>query len=336
MGCCQDTPPRQITVVTGANGVWDLHRLLLQLSQPNPPDAVPYVNPLLNSARLECHDVAFDHLPTPTTIIMACRHRGRAETARAELYAILDKHISTLRAGTLSYRYAVEFRQHLEITVHLLDLSDVRSILHFGKEVSQKCVSLYIPHNCNAGLATYSHLDIPVFLAQCCESPLIALSKPEFNVQTNGSLSGDNLGLVWQCNVFGHYVLTDWQLINTYHSYQASKYQIDVLAMELAMRSQKTPSTGCEIRHLLTRMLGSPHVSFSVLRAAVSAVHLTLVDLAHIPAVVYTTVNDRLGRESHPDEGALLLERCERLYQSFVEEAREQEKSDPKVEMAQS
>ena len=66
----------------------------------------------------------------------------------------------------------------------------------------------YISHIiCNAGLATYSHLDFLVFFKQCYESPLKAVKHPMFNVQRVGVLSPDNLGMVWQCNIFGHYVL---------------------------------------------------------------------------------------------------------------------------------
>ena len=60
---------------------------------------------------------------------------------------------------------------------------------------------------CNAGLATYSHLDYWIFFRQVFENPLDAVRHPMFNVQKSGAMSQDNLGHVWQCNVFGHYVM---------------------------------------------------------------------------------------------------------------------------------
>lgn len=93
------------------------------------------------------------------------------------------------------------------------------------------------------------------------------------------------------------------------------------------------------------RMLGSPHVNFTTYKAAVAASHATLAPAQSIPTSAageevgkgeetpfpkFTVLSDRLGRErvgiypvevwdKHPDEGARLLERCERLYQVFVE-----------------
>jgi len=137
---------------------------------------------------------------------MACRDLKRAEAARTQLYDLLDEHIATIPTSSTTYRYAAEFRRKVQLDIHRLDLSATRSVLQFGKEVSQKYP--YISHLiCNAGVATYSHLDLLVFFRQCLESPLLTIRHPAFNIQKVGVMSNDNLGFVWQCNVFGHYVL---------------------------------------------------------------------------------------------------------------------------------
>ncbi|KAI0944207.1 hypothetical protein AcW1_001966 [Taiwanofungus camphoratus] len=206
---CQKIHKRLIIVITGANagiGFGICHRFLVQLSQPAPPDASFYFTSLLPDEKAGAQFGAFESCSAGVTIIMACRDVGRAEAARTKLYGLLDAHIAKINNRTPSYHYAVEFRTNLQIQIHRLDLSDIHSVLHFGKEISQKYP--YISHLiCNAGVATYSHIDYLIFFRQCLESPLLAVRHPAFNVQTNGAISKDNLGFVWQCNVFGHYVL---------------------------------------------------------------------------------------------------------------------------------
>ncbi|KAI0945840.1 hypothetical protein AcV7_009969 [Taiwanofungus camphoratus] len=420
---CQKIHKRLIIVITGANagiGFGICHRFLVQLSQPTPPDASFYFTSLLPDEKAGAQFGAFESCSAGVTIIMACRDVGRAEAARTKLYGLLDAHIAKINNRTPSYHYAVEFRTNLQIQIHRLDLSDIHSVLHFGKEISQKYP--YISHLiCNAGVATYSHIDYLIFFRQCLESPLLAVRHPAFNVQTNGAISKDNLGFVWQCNVFGHYVLyralqpllssyssrtdsipsrsparvlwmssidtlptydpvDDWQLIKTCASYQASKFQVDLICMELSRREQQRRETEsgarvAEVQHFLVspgitatnmaatllkpwplellmllffhicRLFGSPHVLFSLYKAAVAAVHISLVPSAYIPSVApaassseptppkfpkFSAINDRWGNEGigiegvtewdeHPDEGARLVEQCERLYQTFLE-----------------
>jgi len=166
----------------------------------------------------------------------------------------------------------------------------------------------------------------------------------------------------------------DWQLTQTKHSYQASKAQVDYMALELALCAENSHGDA-EISHLLVtpgiastniaadllgsfllpvmlaffyimRWLGSPHVSFSLYKAAVATVHIALADIASVPRVAnqrdsptmlkFTTLSTRLGHEyvgawavgpwkEHPNEGARVLDRCERLYQSFLEQEEEAE-----------
>lgn len=60
---------------------------------------------------------------------------------------------------------------------------------------------------CNAGVGGFSSIDWVAAVKQLSKDPVTAVSSPEFYLQNAGERSVDNLGWVWQCNVFGHYVL---------------------------------------------------------------------------------------------------------------------------------
>ena len=72
------------------------------------------------------------------TIIMACRDLRRAADARIRLYGLLDEHIAQLPANSEEETYARRFRKNARLELEVLDLSSVRSVLEFGKTVSQK------------------------------------------------------------------------------------------------------------------------------------------------------------------------------------------------------
>ncbi|EIW56997.1 uncharacterized protein TRAVEDRAFT_73290 [Trametes versicolor FP-101664 SS1] len=427
-----------VIVVTGANGGVGFgicHRLLVQLSSRHPSDAQPYFKVEREKAQgLELPERSPD---AGVTIVMACRDPKRAQDAREKLYRLLDKHIATLKKGTQDHAYAVAFRSSVRLDIERLDLSSVRSVLEFSKAVTQKYE--YVSHLIfNAGTATYSHLDILGFTYDLLIHPIDAIEHPRRNMQINGVLSEDGLGYTWQCNVFGHYVLyrsvqpllvacahktssparviwmssldsepifdlkEDWQLTKTMHSYNASKFQIELIVAELERRTfEGAPSipdvsapngefhhyivspgiTATNMSTLLNipipgyrylmlaafyivRFIGSPHVLLSLYSAAVAAVHLALIpllaiptarDTVHVPpedipwpswhsyfgkftgsaapprvlTLRFGAENDRWGNdrpgvmavpvwEEHPDAGAQLLERFERLYQVFL------------------
>ncbi|OSD03881.1 hypothetical protein PYCCODRAFT_1434279 [Trametes coccinea BRFM310] len=261
-----------VIVVTGANGGVGFgicHRLIVQLSSARPSDAEPYFNAGRDLKReLDIPERAPD---AGLTIIMACRDAKRAQVAREKLYRLLDEHIAKLTSPD-AYSYAVAFRRNLRLDIERLDLSSVRSVLEFGRAVNQKYE--HISHLIfNAGTATFSHLDIPGFLYDLFTHPIHAVEHPRRNIQVNGVLTGDGLGYTWQCNVFGHYVLyrsvqplllahaqrtglparvlwmssldaepsfdldQDWQLTKTLHSYNASKFQIELICAELERRT---------------------------------------------------------------------------------------------------
>ncbi|GBE87210.1 hypothetical protein BKA93DRAFT_769753 [Sparassis latifolia] len=395
-----DKDRRLIVIVTGANGgvgFGTCHRLLVQLSQVQPPDALP---------RVTSTDTAFEFAHAGLTIIMACRDLKRAEAAREKLYTLIDERIMSMLQGSSEHDYAVKFRENLVLAIHRLDLSSVQSVLDFGAEISQEYP--YISHLiCNAGLATYSHVDFLVFLEQFLQSPRRAVESPRCNVQKSGVMSKDGLGFVWQCNIFGHYVLfrtlqpllsassessgfhtparvlwissidvlpaydtkSDWQLTKTKDSYQASKFQLELMILELSRRSQQCQNAE-GVQHLLLHpgisptsiaseilkpeilrylmlaaffvirlLAGCRYVNFSVYHAALATVHVALAPLAALvgpPSRSTSSTIRKFGTESsrwgeerlgctevtawdeHPDEGKLLVDRCEGLYQTFL------------------
>ncbi|KAI0820494.1 hypothetical protein BC628DRAFT_1422829 [Trametes gibbosa] len=269
-----------VIVVTGANGGVGFgicHRLLVQLSSLHPSDAQPHFN--FRRDKALGMKAAQRSPDAGVTIIMACRDPKRAQDARDKLYGLLDEHIAKIEPGTEERLYAVAFRKSVRLDVEKLDLSSVKSVLDFGKAVCQKYE--YISHLIlNAGTATYSHFDILGFLYDVLQHPIHTVEHPRRNIQVNGVLSNDNLGYTWQCNVFGHYVLyrsvqplllacvrktnaparvlwmssldaeptfdpkEDWQLTRTKNSYNASKYQIDLICAELGRRTLQAMCDG--------------------------------------------------------------------------------------------
>lgn len=124
----------------------------------------------------------------------------------------------------------------------------------------------------------------------------------------------------------------DWQLTKTDASYQASKFQLDLMSRELARRSSEDDG---KVVHVLVspgitatkmaaellrpvilewlmllffyfcRLLGSPNVLFSTYKAAIAASNLTLLPIEHIPRYIdggafpkFSAQNDRWGTES--------------------------------------
>jgi len=175
----------------------------------------------------------------------------------------------------------------------------------------------YVSHLvCNAGVASFKGIDWFACLKQLATNPLAAITAPNFYTQHVGEISADNLGWVWQSNVFGHFVLVryclflllflttisqfreletllyqtpypssrviwcssleaspkfydskDWQLKTTEHSYESTKYQIDLIACHLDQIAVKTiPAGEKRIRHLITE----PGVCSTTISAAIA------------------------------------------------------------------
>lgn len=126
------------------------HRLLVQLSYPNPPDARPFfhVNPQDAVDRPSTSGILDEYTFDPkagVTIIMACRDPRRAQDAQAQLYRLLDQHIAKFKPGSDEKRHATTFREGVKLELEMLDLASVQSVFDFGKRVTQKCVGQF-PH----------------------------------------------------------------------------------------------------------------------------------------------------------------------------------------------
>jgi 3-keto steroid reductase len=60
---------------------------------------------------------------------------------------------------------------------------------------------------CSAGVAPFIGIAWFTMIKQLLTDFFAAVTYPVYNLQRPGILSDDGLGWVWQCNVFGHYVL---------------------------------------------------------------------------------------------------------------------------------
>ncbi|KAG5650015.1 hypothetical protein H0H81_001080 [Sphagnurus paluster] len=274
---------------------------------------------------------------------MACRSVKRAEVARTKLLDLLDAYISKLQRIHNYDGHAHTFRKNLVIDIVSLDLAMLGTVFKFANEISAKYpyISRLI---CNAGVASFSKMDWSACIRQMLKEPMNAVTAPAFYLQNEGEISIDGLGWVWQSNLFGHYVLyrsiehlllasppsiggrvvwmssleaspaffdpDDWQLKSSAHSYECTKYQIDLISTHLDRRALQTPLPR-RIRHFVTepgvcstnvanalvgplldfcklitfylaRFFGSPHHTIVPFKAAVGAVHLSLASLAFI------------------------------------------------------
>ncbi|KAL4241180.1 hypothetical protein ABKN59_000119 [Abortiporus biennis] len=338
-----------IIIVTGANsgvGYGICQRLLVQLSQSVPPDALPQFRPLgytIGQPEVQRYD--------GLTLIMACRSKHRALAARKTLLEFFDNYIEQEKQRPDYDGHVELFKKNLEINFHALDMASMHSVFQFGDEISQRYQ--YISHMiCNGGGGTYNGMKWGVLIKQILAHPILALTVTEFKNQISGVTTDDGLGYVFQSNVFSHYALSrylqplfssysklssqparilwtsslesspedfsleDWQLLKTYHSYETSKYEIDLVAHRLALQSQKDESSA--VRHYIihpgishsnaahdlvpteifnwfkvllfyvARFFGSPNHTIEPFKAAISAVHLCLVATAFLPTTLHS------------------------------------------------
>ncbi|KAG1739846.1 NAD(P)-binding protein [Suillus paluster] len=341
---------RPVIVVTGANsgvGLGICQRLLVQLISKSPTDAQPHYG--FHVQQKIDNDVSFNGL----TLILACRSRQRGEAARDKLYRLVDEQVRRLEILPGYDGHAETFRKHLTIVVHTVDLSHIQTVFRFADEITKTYP--YVSHLiCNAGVASFVSINWFLAIKQLATDWVEAVTAPIYYTQEVGQLSQDGLGWVWQCNVFGHYVLfraleshlakykvstgarviwmtshessptfydpADWQLIKSAHSYESSKFQMDLIAHQLDQVSLQT-SNELPTRHLivlpgvagtniasallgtfssmcmflsfyLARFLGSPYHLISAFKASISAVHLCLVPLAFLPTVSSAELDD--------------------------------------------
>ncbi|KDQ20637.1 hypothetical protein BOTBODRAFT_26646 [Botryobasidium botryosum FD-172 SS1] len=263
------TPSRVVAIVTGANrgiGFGICHRLLLQLSRSAPSDALPQpaVSPSTASSPFTpC---------TAFTLILACRSRYRAETARTRLFELLDEDLQKQSAGEEYDGHGHLFRKNLEIDIIILDLASVDSVFRFCDEVQQKYP--YVTHAIlNAAAGPWNGINWPAAFWKLATDLIYAVTYPDYQKQLVGVRSEDGLGWTWQSNVFGHYLLvktladsfsrvpsssrparilwqtsisthhrefnpSDWQLTSSLAPYELSKYHGDLLSYSLANHDQ--------------------------------------------------------------------------------------------------
>ncbi|TCD70474.1 hypothetical protein EIP91_003235 [Steccherinum ochraceum] len=294
---------------------------------------------------------------------MACRNEKRALVARQQLLDNLDHHILLERRRPGYDGRAERFRDNLEINFHPVDMADLKSVFRFGRELAQKYA--YVSHLiCNAGGGIFEGIDWLRALYQIACQPVIGVTVTEFKMQKSGVISSDGLGLVWQSNVFSHYVLSrileplfqsymekskhssrvlwmssleasstaysrdDWQCIKAKTAYEATKYQIDLIAHELHLRTLQAVKPS-PIRHIIVhpgishsdltkalivsvleyaklayfyvvRWFGSRNHTITITAAAISAVHLSLISLLFVPDKLTKFTHARFAGRSHP------------------------------------
>jgi len=84
-----------------------------------------------------------------------------------------------------------------------------------------------------------------VVCKQLLTDPMAALTTPQFLVQRVGAESNDRLGLVWQSNVFGHYVLVSVKIAAT--DFLAIYIPATVSSIETPSPPQPIPRRSCGV-----------------------------------------------------------------------------------------
>ncbi|KAJ3495457.1 hypothetical protein NLJ89_g10619 [Agrocybe chaxingu] len=228
------TPPKDgesaartspVIVVTGANGGVGFgicQRLLSQLCQLNPPDSLPQAFSSLSSTSPSTPD---DDRPPAgyegLTLIMACRNTRRAEAAKAKLLSWFGGYLADMAKGKVregakgdggkertqeEKEYTEAFRATVDVRTLELDLASFSSVLKFAAALRDQVP--YVSHLVfNAGVASFERIDWFLCLKQFLTDPGTLITAPTYYTQHVGERSADNLGWVWQSNVFGHFVL---------------------------------------------------------------------------------------------------------------------------------
>ncbi|KAF8883439.1 hypothetical protein BD779DRAFT_1539940 [Infundibulicybe gibba] len=312
--------PPPIVLVTGANsgvGLGICKRLLVQLCDANPSDALPqpfssfhpeFKPKFANPKR------TFPPTEDPWNDIPGF-HVGRVQEGPDREAAKRAKNV----------------RDNVKIEIEYVDLAMVDTIFKFGQLAKTKYP--YISHLiCNAGVASFAGMNWILCIRQLMLAPMAALTAPAFYTQHRGERSVDGLGWVWQSNYrrilpllkackhpLGprvvwmssleaspeHFDQYDTQLLQTDHSYEAAKYQIDLISHGWV------ESDDTKIRHFVAhpgvcstnissalvgpvmdllkvlmfyvaRMFGSQNHTISPYTAAIAAVHLALAPLVFL------------------------------------------------------
>lgn len=236
---------RPIVLVTGANagvGLGVCERLLVQLSNPTPPDSAA-----LDSGDHEVAGTPF-HAAEGCTLLLACRNQAKAAEAVTHLKQILarlataddlavQKNTSPSRwaeasssavasASSLRKReftqddsapldtrtrearihYRQSFCRGTIIEVIPLDLASLENTKACAKLITDKVP--YLTHIIlNAGGAAWIGVNWLWATWEILTSLHKAVTFPSYKLQRAGDKSDDGYGWVWQTNVGSHYVL---------------------------------------------------------------------------------------------------------------------------------
>lgn len=173
-------------IITGANsgvGFGICQRILTQLSITHPSDMDPSTSSLHTQAKQR-----------GLRLILACRSEHRAKNAIHSLQNHLNQFSKkkTLIDITLQYEHC--------------DLSCVESCKAFAYTIKSK-YSAIASIVCNAGGGTFTGIDWIGATLQMLTHPLEGVTYPNYKLQSHGATSSDQLGWVFQMNVFGHFVI---------------------------------------------------------------------------------------------------------------------------------
>jgi len=172
------------------------------------------------------------------TLILACRSMARAEGAKRVLEEEVE---ATLRAlcvqqqeqrrqrkgsteaeGESSLSWRIRFCENTSVLIESLDLGSLQSVFSFASRLTRRLEAgeglgsarsgkgkAYLTHLVlNAGINSHWKKDWVAAAKQFLTKGFVnATTAPRYMLQNVGEESGDGLGWVWQCNVFGHYVL---------------------------------------------------------------------------------------------------------------------------------
>ncbi|KAJ2704909.1 hypothetical protein FB645_002862 [Coemansia sp. IMI 203386] len=188
---------------------------------------------------------------TPLTLVLACRNLKKGKQAAEQI-----------RAQRPSQTFC---------DVHLVqvDTSSVESVLDAAKEINSKYSRLDRLF-CNAGAMAIERLDFVGIFRGLLTHPIAFFESSEAMIQKRGLITNDGLGLTFQTNVFGHYLLvhkleslmeatgdarviwtgssasqlefarTDYQHVLGDKPYESSKYIVDQISLPMDQRlSQK-------------------------------------------------------------------------------------------------
>ncbi|KAJ1823176.1 hypothetical protein LPJ56_000166 [Coemansia sp. RSA 2599] len=186
----------------------------------------------------------------PLTLVLACRNLAKGKQAAEQL------------------RSSHPSQTACDIDLLQIDTSSVESVLCAAREIQGKYSRLDRLF-CNAGAMAIDRLDFLGIFRGLLTHPISFFESSEAMVQRRGLVTKDGLGLTFQTNVFGHYLLvhrleslmettggarviwtgssasqlefmrTDYQHVLGDKPYESSKYIVDQISLPMDQRLSK-------------------------------------------------------------------------------------------------